>query len=260
MDVTVLQSTPNPEELVATTARGDYYEGFVGEDSFGTVMDGVSYKDRHVERANRLMDEGVSFPYTNDTVYKMYSLLDKLFTRGHFGVWEHPTITFAVEGISRVTMAQLTRHRQVSFDVQSMRYADFSSKDDPVSIPASIERDEHITRETGMVEMEGVDDDYVDDSFNELVDGCFDWYERMVEHGMPKEDARFVLPLGTKVNLSCTMNARTFMHIEDMRGKGGGDAQWEIRELTEMMRSEFEEWCPMTASIYDDRGPNALAP
>jgi len=48
---------------------------------------------------------------------------------GHYGPFEHPSATFAAEGMSRACMAQLTRHRHVSFDVQSMRYVAFDEVD-----------------------------------------------------------------------------------------------------------------------------------
>lgn len=44
------------------------------------------------------------------------------FKSGHLSVFEHASITFKVEGISRACMAQLTRHRLVSFCVESQRY------------------------------------------------------------------------------------------------------------------------------------------
>ena len=41
---------------------------------------------------------------------------------GHTSVLEHAVFTFSVEGLSRAALAQLTRHRLASFDVQSQRY------------------------------------------------------------------------------------------------------------------------------------------
>ena len=42
---------------------------------------------------------------------------------GHESLMEHASFTFLVEGISRVTLAQLTRHRHASYSVESQRYA-----------------------------------------------------------------------------------------------------------------------------------------
>ena len=48
--------------------------------------------------------------------------LERIMESGHLSVLEHASFTFAVEGISRVLLAQLTRHRIASFSVQSQRY------------------------------------------------------------------------------------------------------------------------------------------
>lgn len=289
MRVTTLRRTPKPEKLVCETARGDMYDGWVGDPelSYDELMSNVPYDDRHEEATREVYDietipgkdgdeyaliaestKGVIASDTNpyypdvETMFRQYAFLEREFTRGHFGIWEHPQITFSVEGMTRVTMAQITRHRQVSFDVQSMRYVDFSEKDrdERVRKPSSMREDETFSRETGEVEIEDVDEAYVERSYEDLVDECFDWYDRMVDHGMPKEDARFALPLGAVVNMSASMNARAFMHIEDIRGKGGGDAQSEIQEMTSALSREFADWMPMTAHIYDEHGPHRLAP
>ena len=108
MEVQLLEATEDPERLICKAARNDYSDGFVGEQSFETTMDEV---------------EG-------DTLReKQETLIGHLLDHGHFGPFEHVQATFAVEGMSRSCMAQLTRHRHVSFDVQSMRYVAFDEVD-----------------------------------------------------------------------------------------------------------------------------------
>ena len=51
-----------------------------------------------------------------------YRSLQHSLASGHESVLEHAVFTFRIEGISRVTLAQLTRHRLASFSVQSQRY------------------------------------------------------------------------------------------------------------------------------------------
>jgi thymidylate synthase (FAD) len=287
MRVETIRATPRPEQLVCQAARGDYFDGFVGDVSYDELMAGVDYDDHHEEAVREIFDvesiagdhdridhegdEAVidpnggviasdrnpSYPAV-ETVYRTYALLDRLFRRGHWGPAEHAYITLGMKGVSRVTMAQLTRHRHVTFDVQSMRYVDFGAKDDPFVTPKSLVDDEHATRETGLVELEGVDEDWALEDYEDKANELMDWYERMVGHGLPKEDARFLLPLGTTVNMTATMNARTLLHIEDMRGKA--DSQWSIQELTNQVHEEFENWMPMTAHLYDKHGPHKIAP
>ena len=47
------------------------------------------------------------------------------YTAGHFSVFEHASVMLEVRGISRACMAQLTRHRLVSFCVESQRYCKY---------------------------------------------------------------------------------------------------------------------------------------
>lgn len=267
MNVNTIESTDNPERVVCTAARGDYYDGYVGETSYRELMEDVVYKDRHVEDVAEINGYEASEGDVNGDVIspetellaKQYKLLERLFRRGHWGVWEHPQITLGIKGISRSCMAQLTRHRQSSFDVQSQRYVDFSEKDDPVSTPKSLVDEEHFSRETGAVD---VDDDSRKDmreEFEGYVEDVVEIYEDMVDNDIPKEDARFILPIGTKVNMTMSVNARTLLHISNLREKA--NSQWEIRQLTtKVLDEEFKDWMPMTYNLWREHGPTDISP
>lgn len=237
MRVELLKGTPEPEELVCRCARGDYSSEWVGSDrAFDAVMDSV---------------EGETIEAKTET------LLEHLFRSGHFGPFEHPTATFAVEGVSRSCMAQLTRHRHASFDVQSLRYTEVEGTPEELfCFPPSFADEEIVSRE-GISEV-----DLSADEREEVAEGLYehaiDAYRRLIDAGVPKEDARMVLPLGTTVNLTFTMNARSLMHLLDMRLKA--DAQWEVRELSKKVLDECKEWMPHTFERYEQQHPNKLAP
>lgn len=238
MRVELLDRTPNPEELVCRCARGDYSSDWVGRDRpFAELME----------------------PVEGDTIEeKTETLLDHLMRSGHFGPFEHPHITFAVEGVSRACMAQLTRHRHASFDVMSMRYVDLTDADprDRFVYPPTFDEDEVVSRE-GVEEVSMSVDEraaIADDVYRT----CMEAYRDLVDAGIPKEDARMLLPIGTKVNLTFSMNARALMHLFDMRLKA--DAQWEIRELSRRCLEEAKSWMPYTFERYEDQHPYKLAP
>lgn len=269
MRVETVEATETPEEVACRAARGDYWDGFIEDESFETLMEGVSISESAVDYLTEqyhFIEKGedgemVSVVDSVDATKaplieaRKYSLLEDLFRKGHWGPFEHPSITLAIEGISRSCMAQLTRHRHASFDVQSMRYVDFSETD--AITPKSLLDEEHFSRETGSTYLSQEMED-LRQLYEEQVSAAMDTYRELVECGVPKEDARFVLPIGTPVNLTVTVNARMLLHIEDMRKKA--DAQWEIRELTEKVHREFEDWMPMTADLYERFGPHKLAP
>jgi thymidylate synthase (FAD) len=247
MQVELLEATPDPERVVCTAARNDYMSDFVGERSFEEVMGGI---------------EGA------DLEDKKRTLIAHLLDHGHFGPFEHPQVTVAVKGISRSCMAQITRHRHVSFDVQSMRYVAFDDVDpddvgagEMVVTPPSAADPDWVGRnqKTGSVDEETVE--RREELFTESVRRSVADYQELLDLGMPPEDARFVLPIGTEVNMVMSMNVRMLMHVADMRA--AADAQWEIRELTERILDIADDWCPLTFDYYDEHmrnRKNRLAP
>jgi len=85
-------------------------------------------------------------------------------------------------------------------------------------------------------------------------------YFQLISMGVPAEDARMVLPIGLRINLVMTVNARSLMHILDMRLPP--NAQWEIRELCGALLDLAERWMPNTFEWYRENraGKHMLAP
>ena len=245
MEVSIVTKTDNAEEVVCRAARGDYMPTTKTEYGTNWVENSVSFE--------QVMDgvDGSSIEEQKD------NLIKQLLQRGHYGPFEHVSITFSIKGISRVTMAQITRHRHLSFDVQSMRYVDFSEGSE-IAIPKSLTDTDHFSRETGLVEAEDDVRKELLEKYENFAEESISFYEEMVDAGIPKEDARFALPLGTEVNMTMTGNARTMLHILDMRRKA--DAQWEARELSNEILQELMLWMPTTFEYYKENGPNKLSP
>jgi thymidylate synthase (FAD) len=247
MEVRLLAATDDPEEVICRAARNDYMTEFNPDLSFAETMAGV---------------EG------DDLAEKKRTLIGHLMDHGHFGPFEHAQATFAVEGMSRSCMAQVTRHRHVSFDVQSMRYVSFDDVD-----PADVETGELVVTPPAVTDPDWVGrnqtDGPVDEATREEREAVFrrsvrqsvEDYQELLDLGMAPEDARFVLPIGTGVNVVMSMNARMLMHVADMRA--AADAQWEIRRMTERMLDLAAEWCPVTFDHYETEmknRKNRLAP
>ncbi|AXG06944.1 FAD-dependent thymidylate synthase [Haloplanus rubicundus] len=247
MEVTLLEATPDPERVVCTAARNDYLSEYVGDISFEEAMDGIE--------GETLED-------------KQRTLIGHLMDHGHFGPFEHPQATFAIKGVSRSCMAQITRHRHVSFDIQSMRYVSFDDVD-----PADVEEGAMVVTPPSATDPDwigrnqssgAVDEETVAERervFRESVRESVESYQELLDLGMPPEDARFVLPIGTEVNIVMSLNARMLMHVADMRA--AADSQWEIREMTESILDLAAEWCPITFEHYEKHmkgRKNRLAP
>ena len=152
---------------------------------------------------------------------------------GHTSVLEHAVFTFKVEGLSRAALAQLTRHRLASFDVQSQRYVKLDNPE--LVIPESI-KDSPFAAEA-----------------ESTMRYVMNLYQRMVEAGIPCEDARYVTPQAVPTTLIMTMNARELLHFFSLRTCNR--AQWEIRKLADEMLRLCKEVSP---ALFEKAGPGCV--
>lgn len=129
---------------------------------------------------------------------------------GHESVFEFADFTFHISGVSRALLAQLTRHRIASFAVRSQRYCDEDGFE--YVTPESIKADEE--KKT---------------IYEDIMNHCKEAYKALVDKGVPKEDARMVLPNSCCTVLEMKMNGRELMHFCNERLCSR--AQWEIRNL-----------------------------
>ena len=173
--------------------------------------------------------------YDGLTNEKVRKLLTDIRASGHMSPFEHAVFTFGVSGLSRVASHQLVRHRVASFSQQSQRYV--SMKESAVVVPQSIASDPERLR-----------------LYEEAADKATEYYNELVEMGVDKEDARFILPHGGNTNIIFTMNARELMHF--FRLRLCHRAQWEIRELALKV---LEQVLPVAPEIFVGAGPACMA-
>lgn len=173
--------------------------------------------------------------------------IDKLMRMGHESPLEHASYTFAIEGVSRSLLAQITRHRIASFSVQSQRYVKLKDVDIRFVIPESF------TDEIRQL--------YIDqlsqcvDTYSTITTKLMDKYtsQGMSVYSAEKkaiEDARYILPNATPTKLIMTMNARSLLNFFELRCCNR--AQWEIRHLaTEMYKLVYTK----APHIFKHSGP-----
>jgi thymidylate synthase (FAD) len=151
---------------------------------------------------------------------KMEQLITKVVASGHHSTIEHIWFAFSISGVSRTLSHQLVRHRiGVAFDQQSQRYVQFKNTADIFVEPDTIAENP---------EAHAV--------FEEVRAKCAEAYQKLVELGIPAEDARFLFPQAVTTNLIMTVNLRELIHICGLRLCTL--AQWEIRRLFKKVRKE----------------------
>ncbi|MHC1605466.1 MAG: FAD-dependent thymidylate synthase [Candidatus Methanofastidiosia archaeon] len=178
--------------------------------------------------------KGASQTYDKLSKGEIGEILEKVIGYGHVSVIEHASFTFSIEDVSRACTHQLVRHRLASYSQQSQRYVRIEGMT-PV-VPKSVSQDPAAKAlfETG-------------------VDKAVKVYEDMIRIGIPKEDARFVLPQASKTNIVVTMNARELRHF--FKYRCCERAQWEIREMAKKMLSLVKEIAPI---IFKNAGPTCI--
>jgi thymidylate synthase (FAD) len=161
----------------------------------------------HCEKAARDCYDSISKmkdPNKSSNLLKSCTVADHLTINGH------AMATFRLTGVSRALMGQITRHRTSCFSIRSQRYVDEGEFD--YVIPESIKSDAVALR-----------------IYLDKMEISQDIYKDLRKRGIPKEDARLVLPEAchTTINMSATMEG--WLHF--LRRRLDRKAQWEIREV-----------------------------
>lgn len=143
----------------------------------------------------------------------------------------HLSYTFAIEKVSRACSHQLVRHRIASFSQQSQRYITVKRLDEKIVTPPSVSED-------------------VLEDYNLVIDVASKGYQRLVKNGVPREDARFLLPNATETSMLMTMDGKALMHFLGLRTCNR--AQWEVRVLADIMLEQLRDVDP---EIFNHAGP-----
>ncbi len=228
MKVSLIAYTPNPEKTVAAAAKMCYAAADVD-----TVMEGLT-------------DE------------KVANFVDMLAEIGHESPIEHASFTFAIEGVSRALLAQITRHRIASYSVQSQRYV--AEKNFEYVLPPEIEK-EPKAKEIFLNNMQRSHEDYL-----AITDVLSDkYYKEFIANGDEEkdakrkaqkkaiEDARFVLPNACDTKMIATFNARSLQNF--FKHRCCNRAQWEINELATEMLKLVKQVAP---NLFKKAGPPCL--
>lgn len=166
---------------------------------------------------------------------RVRSVLSTIMKSGHFSTLEHVSYTFAVDGVSRALTHQLVRHRLASFNQQSQRYVKFKDGLNTIKPSTVAENDE------------------ANAVFDEAIEAAVAAYGKLLEAGIPAEDARYLLPNAAETKIVITMNVRELLHFFELRCCNR--AQWEIRELAHAM---LELVRPTAPYVFMDAGPSCV--
>ena len=154
----------------------------------------------------------------------------------HTSPLEQVGFTFAISGVSRVFTHQFVRHRVgVSVAQQSGRYTD------PIDSGVFEYVEPFSAKDTARFE----------GSMQFLVN---EYYRMVTDAGVPREDARFILPSAQATSMVVTINLAALLHMADIRLCLA--TQWEFRKVVSLMRKEIRKW--VGTEIGDLLGPKCM--
>ena len=164
------------------------------------------------------------------TPEKCDSFVEHLMSLGHESPLEHVTFTFAVEGVSRVLTHELVRHRIASYSQRSMRYC--------AEGECNFYYPENMTPEMRL-------------AYNNALNVAKEAYNKLIDLGMSREMARYVLPNATHTRIIFTMNVRSLLNFCSLRACTR--AQKEIRDLANEMIKQLKE---ISLGLFKKLGPS----
>ena len=154
---------------------------------------------------------------------KNRALIGKVLASGHKSLIEHAAFTIALRDVSVFAEQFFIECRLASFTVKSRRYVDFSKLG--YHIPHGLEGEDLAL-------------------YRRYMDGLFEAYGDLLEAGVPREDARFLLPYAFHSNFYCTLNARELCRLLGQIRYGRGRGIPELQNLADELTGQLEERFP----------------
>ena len=164
----------------------------------------------------------------------------------HWSVFEQAYMTLQIE-TTRGIAAQILRHRSFTFQEFSQRYAD-SMQLGEIPIP-ELRRQDNKNRQNSISDLPKE----IINIFNKKIKQQFDQnkelYEEMLEAGIAKECARFVLPLATPTRIYMTGSCRSWIHYINLRT--GHGTQKEHMVIAQECKNIFSQEYPVVSSALN---------
>ena len=174
-------------------------------------------------------------------------LLKYCIKHNHWSVFEQSSMTLEIE-TTRGLAAQILRHRSFTFQEFSQRYADTKLLDTQIPVPD--------LRSQDLKNRQNSNDDIPQEKKEEYqaliarhFEDSMNLYNSLLENGVAKECARFVLPLATPTRLYMTGSCRSWIHYINLRSAHG--TQKEHMDVVEKARSIFVEQFPAVSEALE---------
>lgn len=152
----------------------------------------------------------------------------------HYSILEHASASFLLEGVTRAFLAEITRHRHLSFSVESQRFVDSESAEFVLPPALEVLSDEELV-ETGVFEAEAE----IREAYRCIKQAL---EAKGVTGKKAKEAARSILPNSTSVSMVVSGNFRAWLEVLTRRTQPDVDA--EFQQVARGILFRLNEVCP----------------
>jgi thymidylate synthase (FAD) len=188
----------------------------------------------------------VSNPNNQDNP-KVAGLLSYCIKHGHWSVFEQAHMTLEIN-TTRGIAAQILRHRSFTYQEFSQRYADSSMLAEEIPL-FDLRRQDTKNRQNSIDDVDAFTKQELEIVIQRHFQSAMSIYKQMLDVGIAKECARFVLPLATPTRIYMTGSVRSWIHYIDLRSAHG--TQKEHMDIANACKQIFVEQFPVCAEALE---------
>ena len=174
-------------------------------------------------------------------------LLEYLIDNRHTSPLEHIVFTFSIH-CPLFVRGQWHRHRTWSYNEISRRYTEIDME---FYTPQQLRRQAENNRQASVA-----DPDFDSSALVAEIDAhnkhCMALYEKLLNSGVCREQARSVLPQNMMVTFWGTVDLSNLLHFLELRDSE--HAQWEIREYAMAIKKLIKPYIPNVAAYFEKKG------
>ena len=189
----------------------------------------------------------VSNPHNQENFRTSAGLLKYCIKHEHWSIFETASMTLEIN-TNRGIAAQILRHRSFTYQEFSQRYADTKLLNDNLPLP-DLRRQDSKNRQNSISDLApGVIKQYEDKITKHFSDSMH-LYNNLLDSGVAKECARFILPLATPTRIYMTGTCRSWIHYIELRSSHG--TQREHMMIAEEAREVFKQVFPEVSTALE---------
>jgi len=180
---------------------------------------------------------------SNQNNPKVAGLLSYCIKHQHWSVFEQAFMTLEIE-TTRGLAAQILRHRSFTYQEFSQRYADSSMLAEQIPM-IDLRRQDTKNRQNSIDDVDPFTKQEFEIQIQRHFASSMDLYQTMLDKGIAKECARFVLPLAVPTRIYMTGSVRSWIHYIELRSANG--TQKEHMDIANECKCIFAGQFPVVA-------------